>query len=394
MKKYLLIIFQIILTAGVLSLQSQPNRCLADDTAAIIISKKTAATDIIKQVRINIHYMLKSDNTGNFRMEDDGDGRTSYDGYKFAFDLTQWMNNNCAFNEKLNIPTGNTISVLDKNYSFILDAVYFVPDNATYYYPLPASTAISISKNMDSVLNIFLTHKDNVFKCSGHALTTDPNSKVKFTENRVYWYVYKGNRATNAPFDWFMHSAGHNTLHELTHLLGLHHTVLHPNSTPCAGIPEDFICLNDPLCEDGCEDTPSAYEVMLSNGCNKHPQCGWLSSNGDPTDIDCSNNLMDYAGTVALSPCQINTIHANLEGGMKTYLLCAAVEEDVSYCDIGYPKVSYYGKEVNIGCTANKATVSNKENLFVYYAENVELLNFEVSSTASIEFILETPCEF
>ena len=128
MKKYLLIIFQIILTAGVLSLQSQPNRCLADDTAAIIISKKTAATDIIKQVRINIHYMLKPDNTGNFRMEDDGDGRTSYDGYKFAFDLTQWMNNNCAFNEKLNIPTGNTISVLDKNYSFILDAVYYWPD--------------------------------------------------------------------------------------------------------------------------------------------------------------------------------------------------------------------------------------------------------------------------
>jgi hypothetical protein len=50
----------------------------------------------IKTIRLNYHFMLKSDGTGNFTQTDDGMGNTSYNGYIFAEDMTKWMNNACA----------------------------------------------------------------------------------------------------------------------------------------------------------------------------------------------------------------------------------------------------------------------------------------------------------
>lgn len=129
---------------------------------------------------------------------------------------------------------------------------------------------------------------------------------------------------------------------------------------------------------------------MSANGCTTHPACGW-NTGGQP---DCSNNLMDYNGSNALTPCQIGIVHSSLEGGMKSYLSCSAVSNDLTLCDIGYPKLSYFGKDVSIGCVATPADVSSSEEIKVYFSNFVELTNFEVNSDSEFEIILENNCNF
>jgi hypothetical protein len=213
--------------------------------------------------------MLRTNDTGNFREADDGDGRTTYNGYMYANELTEWMNNACSWNQQMNIPTGNSTPVIAKNFFFV-------------------SGAINLS------------------------------------------------------------------------------------------------------CDDGCSDTPRAWDITSPDGCSNHPACGW-NTGGQP---NCSNNLMDYNGSNALTPCQIGIIHSSLEGGMRTYLSCADVSRDLSLCDIGYPKVSYFGKIISLGCVATPAVVSNNEKIKVYFSNSVELTNFEVSNNSEFEVVLENTCTF
>jgi hypothetical protein len=335
-----------------------------------------------KIVRVNIHFMLKTDGTGNFRELDDGDGRTSYNGYIYANDMISWMNEASAWNPKLNIPTGNNITQNPKNFAFVLDAVYFWRNDNTYNFN--TVNYLTQGKDKDNVINIFLSYGNSTG--SGYASNIDPNSKEKYTENRSYWTVYKNNISAGNPFGWFLHGTSVNTLHELGHLLGLSHTVMYSYGVQCPTSCTTSV----PVCGDACDDTPSANEIMNANNCTKHPHCGW----GTGSIVDCSNNLMDYSGDHALSPCQINIIHSSLEGGMKTYLSCQAVASDLSLCDIGYPKVSYFGKNISVGCVNTMAHVTNNEKIKLYFSESIELNNFEVRSDSEVEFIEEAVCGF
>lgn len=228
----------------------------------------------------------------------------------------------------------------------------------------------------------------------GYASSLDPMSKVKYTDNECFWQAYKAHINAGNPFDWYMHGAGAQISHELGHLLGLSHTVLwnygEPCPTGCINSSEIGYGPVNTACDDGCSDTPPAWTITTSGGCENHPSCGWAKGG----DANCSNNLMDYNGAIALSPCQIGIVHFCLEVGMKSYLSCAGVSKDLSLCDIGYPKLSYFGKNVSIGCAATKADITNGEKINLYFSGLVGLTNFEVSSNSTFEVVKEDICAF
>jgi hypothetical protein len=337
--------------------------------------------------------MLKTDGTGNFTETTDGDGRTTYNGYMYANDLTNWMNGWNSYNIQMNIPPGNSTPVIDKNYSFVLDACYFWRNDATYNYG--SINYVTQGQDKDSVLNIFLDYKmytSGDSSAGGYASSLTATSKLKYTENMRYWQGYKNNVNGGYPFDWFLHGTGANTDHELGHLLGLSHTAMWNNAAKCpVNCPISPGAVNT-ACDDGCNDTPTAWDMANASGCTVYPNCGW----GTGANPYCSNNMMDYAGANALTPCQIDIIHSSIEvaNGMKSYTSCAAVSKDLTLCDIGYPKISYFGKVVNIGCTATAATVSNPEKIKVYFSNSVDLNNFEVGTNAEFEVVQEGTCTF
>jgi hypothetical protein len=80
---------------------------------------------------------------------------------------------------------------------------------------------------------------------------------------------------------------------------------------------------------------------------------------------------------------------------MRTYLSCEAVKQDMSYCDIGYPYISYFGKNVNIGgCSNQLADVTNREVLAAYFSESLDLQNFEVRTDSEFDVIYQPECPF
>lgn len=408
-KNYLQIfILTLFLNSHVQSLTSQVI-CFTNQTDRT--PDKEINGDITKKkiVRINYHFMLKSNGTGNFTEITDGDGRVSYNGYKYAKDVTQWMNERCTWNEKMNIPPGNNTPNLPKNISFVLDAVYFWRNDNVYNFRAIYDQSYPIyGKDRDSVLNIFLSYHQFTYpeklSVGGYAASLNPNSKIKYTENRGYWQQYL-NIVNNGGYIFnLFNGTGANTLHELFHLLGLSHTVRWNGSAPCpTGCPGFGNNISNPIntnCDDGCDDTPTAWEIMQLNNCAYHPDynddetrsgpCGW----GNGNNPYCSNNIMDYNGHNALTPCQLEIIHSSLEGGMKSYLTCEAVTKNIALCDIGYPKLAYFGKNITIGCQNQQATITNGEEIQLYYSQSVELSNFEIRSDCTFEVFIESPCTF
>jgi hypothetical protein len=336
---------------------------------------------INKVIRLNIHFMLRANGTGNFTETSDGDGRSWYNGYVYANELINRMNERNNWNDLMNIPIGNTTPVLTKNFHYVLDGVYFIRNDSTFDYGKGYSYYISNGVNKNNVMNIILNYcptNDDKCSSSGRSASLDNNSKFKCTENRSYWQNYVLQRNSSNPFGWYIDAVAINTNHELGHLLGLKHTVQLCKS-----------CVND-FCDDDCFDTPTAWDIMAANNCSKHPACGW-NQNNTP---DCSNNIMDYTNGNALTPCQITKIHTGLEGGMKTYLVCDAVSYDLTLNDIGYPKLAYFGKDVIIGNTTSLATVTNEEKIKLYFSSKVELNNFEIRADSEFEVIQEAVCSF
>ena len=61
----------------------------------------------LKYVRVNIHYILRSDGTGNFRPNDDGWGNSNFTGYDFAEDVIIESNRQLAQNNQMWLPANN-----------------------------------------------------------------------------------------------------------------------------------------------------------------------------------------------------------------------------------------------------------------------------------------------
>lgn len=362
------------------------------------IPGNSRSTSDLKIVRVNIHFNLTSSGTGNFRANDDGLGNASYTGYDYARRLIEMCNWFSFNNVQMNIPPGNTTAVLDKNIRWVLDAVIFRNNDTYYTYSSGNAAADHNLHGVDgqNVMNIYLRMSSSV-TATGNASNISPNSNVKYTANAGFWEGYKALiDAGGSITDPWWHPYVVHLNHELFHCHTLSHTIRYNGlgggcPTNCSnlenGSPPDPTCEGD---NDGCADTPSAWEIAQLNGCTVHPNCAW----GDGSDMWCTNNVMDYTGDNALTPCQINRIHSALEGGLRPYLACDAVLNNLTICDIGYPKLSYFGKDVSIGCTSTAANLTAKEKVDVYTSNFVELTNFEVATDAAFEVYHLPVCGF
>jgi predicted Zn-dependent protease len=338
-----------------------------------------------KIVRVNIHYTLRADGTGNFTETGDGLGN-SLNGYEFARDLIDASNNYQATNPSMNIHTPPNTSTPnpDKEYTYVLEAVYFLRNDWFFnYQSINTSNYSAVGKHRDSLINIFLIGEQNggahVFNSS-----ISHTSKNKFTEiSGAYkrYVEFANNVHPNDDYSYVTGSSAKTIIHEVGHLLGLNHTVVYNSGNQ--GCP---VNTPNPNCGDNCQDTPSAYEIYNMYGA--HPHCGWVV-NG----IHCSNNMMDYSNQAAMTTCQLDIVHGGLNGGTTSYSQCAALYNDLSICDLGYPYLVYNGKDVDIGYCSNGASLTNNEEMTIYFSESLDIDEFEVADNATFEAIFTSNCD-
>lgn len=328
MKKYKLIFnYYFVLFFWVLSLnltgqiQTIPNYTFKCGNAGATQSSSQSVTTLsipsppvictspasIKYIKIYIHYMLKSDGTGNFRPNDDGlisspnhiDGVT---GYNRAARIVGWLNSKMAQNFQMFLPNPNMTPVLPKRVQFFLppsnannpsnqDGIQFHSSdqwyNNTYLCGSCDFTNVdqTFGVNRGSAINIYYCGLPGYAEGEGNIIPSSSQSsliiKVRdWDAQDVFYQKYP---------DW--DGPGHLLCHELGHTLGLIH---------------DFEI-------DGCDDTPPHdgcfnYLDLNDPNCNSYDKI--------------SNNTMSYLGgyNECLSPCQIGRIHDRLESYLSPYV--------------------------------------------------------------------------
>lgn len=253
---------------------------------SLVLSKSLAQSGCppqpcyLKYIKVNIHIILKDDNTGNFRETDDGNGNNTYNGYLFAQDIVNRSNYKLANNQQMTLPLNNTTQVCPINFRYELKGVYFHRDSELYNYILPEvdNTFNPIKRrlyskykiNESSEINVFIINHDNLTR--GEAIDVGNNVEASFLI-AGNWREYK-NGNTSTSDNLFNHEMGH--------VLGLFHT----------WDSDDF-----------CNDTP--FNPNL-----------WCES-----DASHSNNVMDWnCSQNSFTPCQLDRIMTNLNSGFKKFI--------------------------------------------------------------------------
>jgi len=335
----------------------------------------------MKYIKVNIHYMLKSNGTGNFTETSDGMVSTNspYNGYTYAELLMNTVNQFISVNPQMKLPPNNTTPNYPIKYRYILSGVYFHRNSDFYYYPQDLHNIMSIyGVNAGSEINIFLENANGAAN-GGHANTTGS----RYVEMRGVWEMYSQHYYTNKLIST---GAFASTLgHELGHNLGLTHTMRYYNGPCCPTTTSTSPCGDD------CDDTPTRDQMLLLG---IDPCCG--SGVVSPT---CDNNLMNYSGEQALTPCQLSKIFDNFTKdatsyGTKAYLACNFTTDVLNLCSIGTNQF-YNAKSINfpsVGCTngivpiGQHVTLVAKDNIFLN-------CGFEVPLSSQFEALILNACQ-
>lgn len=372
-----------------LGLYASAQLCITTpDPVKIIYGSNAGNPQEKKTVRVNVHYFLRSNGTGFFSETGDNLGN-SFSGYDFAKDIIVFgMNSKASWNEQMKLPPGNSTSKDVKNYRFVLDAVYFHRNDNCYDFGKfcdcgsgPVTPRYECYKmNPDSVMQVFLTDDPNDLTPGGYASNVSLTSLEKYTENNDYYDRYK-DYLINGNLNALTGSLGQNTGHELLHLLGLSHTTRWNWGPLCPTNPPNLSC------DDGCADTPTAWD--MEHVCGHHPSDGLNCPWGNALNC-CTNNYMDYnTGGNALTPCQIGIIHNGLANGLKQFRLCSAVATNSVINLMEYPQFSYYGKEIDIYAP----TLADNGTAEIYFSEDVEFIgSFEASGDSDFEVFHVAAC--
>jgi hypothetical protein len=244
--------------------------------------------------------MLQSDGRGNFNEWNDGhptSPNSALSGYDYAEGLIWAANGHWDQHPDLAIPasTGAIVPGLPKRIHLLLTGVYFHRDDNLRVFNNNINPS-QYNVNPDSVINIYLTE---VALDQSTGLPAVPSRSGGVARQVTYcanapatglwtallspWSAY----VTHGAQPWQFASVLN---HEIGHLLGLQHSFY---GFQCADTPANSNCwnLNEP----------------------PGPNCD------SPSEV--SNNLMDYnAAQVALSPCQLSTIHQNLNSCLRKYV--------------------------------------------------------------------------
>jgi hypothetical protein len=255
------------------------------------------ASDAIRYVSINLHFMLKADGSGNFNEYWDGLKDSTKNGYVFAEKIIEKANFELAHNQKMfRRPNGvDSIPVLPVNMQYVLKGVYF--DHSDNFHNDDFFSGWDIldkfGVNPNTEINIFAIVPERTG--SGIAIQVlQPEVQSAKLACKVSFY----NKYMVAP-DWSENYAASTINHEIGHLLGLYHTW---------------------NADDDCEDTPMGFRKESGEWgqCwgyqKKDPYCGnWLN---------VSNNIMDYNEHFphAYTPCQINRIQVMLRSSALAFV--------------------------------------------------------------------------
>ncbi len=356
------------------------------------MSSELIDTDISleKFVRVNIHFIQKSDGTGNFTETSDGFGN-DFNGYNVSMEMLHWINT--KDNQTLNIPPDHSLIKYPINIKFVLDAVYFHQSDELYPNSFNSNCNDTYSTNSSEVMQCYM-RGDGVSDHANNISSTSLNKYISLKQlvNRYSSWI---NNMENDNYSWFQHSTYGTTQHELYHLLTLSHTVRYNSGPPC---PTD----DSSACNDGCDDTPTPFEMVndynfTGNSTSiSEPFCGW----GNGNVHWCSNNRMDYSGSGALSPCQLERMHSSIDNGLDAFRLCKRLNGTNQLCSFSFPQISYYGSIVTIGganCldipSSTDTPIVNSSNISqVFASQEVEINELEVKQGGYFEIFTSYSC--
>lgn len=316
---------------------------------------KSAAINDFKIVRVNIHFITKSDGSGNFNETDNINGVTSSEnGYWLAEKVidkaNQYLNTNLEMAQQLSY---STIPVEDINYNYKLNGVFF--HRSTNYYEcfcLPAS----LNRNNGSAINLFL------FSGGGGSGAAGYNSCWVGGMNSAY-NDYIANNSI-----WYIDRKGNAINHEIGHNLSLDHTKRRFDGDTCV--------LGGVQYMDNCDDTPTYMELINDGYTTPYRWCG----------VDYSNNIMDYSCEMrAYTPCQIEQVHSYLENVFFYYQYGHyqnANTQITSFTD----NMAYIANTVEIP-SGSSISIPNNKRLYIDAEEFLINGEFEVPVGSVFEFI-------
>ncbi len=296
--------------------QMHRHHCLFDESQRAEIPQPTAAEleeyrllfppcnspTATKNVRVNVHFMLDDAGGNNFLPHEDGYGNRNYTGFTFAEEMVEKANiiwsrqDDGTVGPSLYNGTGNPN--LPMRVRLLLTGVYFHKNSYWSYYSEGNSSAPSAwlinttyGQNTWNTINVYIASNPNNggIACGIGGICANSNGLA--TKLIDCWHVYR--RDPN----WASAYSADLLNHELGHIFGLIHDFERTNVFPHWG--------------DGCEDTPDHNECWTLDLNN--PLCNNWSL--------ISNNMMAYSDPpAALTPCQINRVHSNLNGPQQNYV--------------------------------------------------------------------------
>jgi flagellar hook-associated protein FlgK len=170
----------------------------------------------IKYIKVNVHFMLMSDGTGNFTETDDGiSSANNFTGFDYANQVINSANYQLSSNQHFNLPPGNNTPILDRKYRYVLEGVYFHRNSDYYYYNEPENFFV----NGGSEINLFFHGCTNCVIGGNASMSGD--RYVNINGSWLRYYQYKNGTISNDGI-WV---TGHTVNHEIGHNLSLSHTV-------------------------------------------------------------------------------------------------------------------------------------------------------------------------
>jgi len=324
----------------------------------------------VKIVRVNFHFLLRTDSTGNFTETSDNYTNRPYNGYLAAEDLVKYCNQRWSVNQPLRHMPVPPVPALPKKVQFQLCGVYFHRNTADYDHYVYSTPPYfpPFRENSGEVINIYIANPSFTNGVAEGGYCASERTLMGNAYNNYKESIDKNNV-------WDFQISARLICHEVGHLFGLPHTI----EECCKQLKDGKI--PDQNCHDGIADTPTFYELILLH----YLPCEWNHILG-------SNNVMDYnADSIALSPEQISKMHSCIDGTKKFYRNCKYKTQSVNITSFTTNK-AYIAKQVNIPSASN-IVVGNNSALFVNAEEFTINGTFEVQAGSIFNVEIVSSCD-